>query len=276
MRNGKTADTEGNGVLHRAISLLRILGEHGPGGMRLTGIAEEIGLPRPSVHRMLRAMADEKLVEFEPRTKRYTLGLDLFLLAAQAGNTLGLRELCRPAMLRLTSSLGETLFLLVRSGYDAVCIDRSAGPLPIRSFTGDIGGRVPLGIGQGATVILAFLGPEEQDEIIRHNMARLRDVSGTDEATLRAELAEVLRDGYCGGATGLIPGMAGLAVPIFDHDGRAVAALSVGSTTDRLTPERRAVIASLLKREAADIGARLNPFDPVLRRAGAAMETTRG
>jgi len=39
-----------------------------------------------------------------------------------------------------------------------------------------------------------------------------------------------------------------------DHDGHAVAALSVGSTIDRLTPERGGVIASLLKREAAAIG----------------------
>jgi DNA-binding IclR family transcriptional regulator len=66
--------------------------------------------------------------------------------------------------------------------------------------------------------------------------------------------------------------MSGLGVPVLDHDGRAVAALSVGSTIDRLTPERNSVIASLLKREAAAIGARLNPFDPVLRRPGAAME----
>jgi DNA-binding IclR family transcriptional regulator len=66
--------------------------------------------------------------------------------------------------------------------------------------------------------------------------------------------------------------MTELGVPILDHDGHAVAALSVGSTIDRLTPERGGVIASLLKREAAAIGGRLNPFDPVLRQAGAAME----
>lgn len=217
-------------------------------------------------------MSEEGLLTFDPASKRYTLSLDLFLMAARAGNPMGLRDVCRPALLRLTASLGETLFLLVRSGYDAVCIDRSAGPLPIRSFTGDIGGRVPLGLGQGATAILAFLPSDEQDEIIRHNLPRLRESSGTDEASLRAELARVREAGHCDGAKGLIPGMSGLGVPVLDHDGRAVAALSVGSTIDRLTPERNSVIASLLKREAAAIGARLNPFDPVLRRPGAAME----
>jgi DNA-binding IclR family transcriptional regulator len=39
------------------------------------------------------------------------------------------------------------VFLLVRSGFHAVCLDRADGPFPIRSFTGDIGGRIPLGLG---------------------------------------------------------------------------------------------------------------------------------
>lgn len=261
----------GTSGIARAFTLLRLLGESGPGGVRLTELAARAGLPRPTAHRMLRSLAAEGAVAFDARSKRYTLGLGLFLLAARAGDTLGLRELARPTLLRLTASLGETLFLLVHNGYDAVCIERTAGPLPIRSFTGDIGGRVPLGIGQGANAILAFLPPPEQDEIIRHNLPRMREFGGPDEATLRAELAQIRREGYCGGASGLIPGMAGLGAPILDHEGRAVAAISIGTTTDRLTPDRRAVIAEMLKRDAAIIGRELNPFDPTLRRASVAM-----
>jgi hypothetical protein len=39
-----------------------------------------------------------------------------------------------------------------------------------------------------------------------------------------------------------------------------------------MTAERNVVIAELLMKEARQIGAKLNPFDPTLRRAGAAME----
>jgi DNA-binding IclR family transcriptional regulator len=70
--------------------------------------------------------------------------------------------------------------------------------------------------------------------------------------------------------------MAGLGVPIFTAGGRAVAALSVGSTTDRMTSERNAVIASILINEARLITMKLNPFDPTLRRAGTAMEMASG
>jgi hypothetical protein len=43
-----------------------------------------------------------------------------------------------------------------------------------------------------------------------------------------------------------------------------------------MTPERNAVIAEILINEARLIGAKLNPFDPTLRRAGAAMEIAGG
>ncbi|TPG46361.1 IclR family transcriptional regulator [Roseomonas nepalensis] len=265
-------DAGSAGVLHRAARLLNALAEGGPEGLRLTDLAEAAALPRPSAHRVLRGLVQERLVEVDARTKRYTLGLRLFEMGARAGGRLGLRQICRPVLLRLTETLGETHFLLLRDGYEAVCLDRSTGPLVIRSLTGDIGGRVPLGVGQGGLAILAFLPEAEQDDVIRHNAARLRDVGGLDEATLRAELARVRRDGHCDRSSGVLPGMTGIGVPILDREGRAVAALSVGSTAEHLTPERGQVIAALLKKEALAIAARLNPFDPALRRAGAAME----
>jgi DNA-binding IclR family transcriptional regulator len=264
-----------SGGIHRTASVLRLLATPDGRGLRLKDIADAAGLPRPTVHRMLANLMAEGLVERDAGGKAYRLGLDLFVLAAHAGNPMNLRELCRPALLRLSGALGETIFLLVRSGFDAVCIDRTAGMLPIRSFTGDIGGSVMLGIGQGSMAILAHLTGAEQDEIIRYNLPRMRDIASFDEAFLRSEIARVRGLGYCDGAQGLIPGMAGLGVPILTADGRAVAALSVGSTTDRMTAERNLVIAEMLLNEARTIGAKLNPFDPTLRRAGAAMEIAR-
>jgi DNA-binding IclR family transcriptional regulator len=265
-----------SGGVHRTVALLRLLATADEGGLRLKDIADSVGLPRPTAHRILASLIAEGMVERNDAAKSYRLGLDLFVLAARAGNPMNLRELCRPVLLRLAGSLGETIFLLVRSGFDAVCIDRTTGLLPIRSFTRDIGGSVMLGIGQGSMAILAHMTKAEQDEVIRYNLPRMREFSGFDEAFLRAEIARVRALGFSDGAQGLIPGMAGLGVPIFTPDRRAVAALSVGSTTDRMTPERNAVIAEMLLTEARQIGAKLNPFDPTLRRAGAAMEIAAG
>ena len=89
------------------------------------------------------------------------------------------------------ASLGDTIFLLVRSGFDAVCLDRCEGPFPIRSFTGDIGGRVALGVGQGALAILAFCREAEREEVIRFNLPRVREFGVLDEVYLRTEIEQV-------------------------------------------------------------------------------------
>jgi len=256
----------GVGAVSRLFAVLRSLGDTVEGGERVTQLAQRIGLSQPTTHRLLRSLMDEGMVEQDVRSKRYRLSLDFFALAARAGNTGNLRELVRPSLLRLSASLGDSLFLLARSGFDAICLDRSEGPFPIRTFTGDIGGRVALGVGQGSLAILAFLPEEERDTVIRYNLPRLKDFHLYDEVFLRSEVENVRSLGYAGRNTGVLQGMAGVAGPILDREGRAVAALSVATVSDRLGPDRLPTVVEMLKREAAMIGPRINPFDPLLRR----------
>jgi DNA-binding IclR family transcriptional regulator len=256
----------GVGAVSRLFAVLRALGNTVEGGERVTQLAQHIGLSQPTTHRLLRSLMEEGMVEQDARSKRYRLSLDFFALAARAGNSGNLRELVRPSLLRLSASLGDSLFLLARSGFDAICLDRSEGPFPIRTFTGDIGGRVALGVGQGSLAILAFLPEEERDTVIQYNLPRLKDFHLYDEVFLRTEVESVRALGYAGRNTGVLQGMAGVAVPILDREGRAVAALSVATVSDRLGPDRLPTVVEMLKREAALIGPRVNPFDPLLRR----------
>lgn len=259
-------DARGAGVLQRAFALIRALGESEAQGSRLTALAKAVGLTQATVHRLLQGLIAEGVVEQDEGTKRYRLSVEFFAMAAQAGNPSGMRTLCRPALLRLCASLGDTIFLLVKSSFDAVCLDMCEGPFPIRSFTGDIGGRVALGVGQGSLAILAFQPEAEREEIIRFNVPRLRSYGVLDEVYLRTEIERVRKLGYAGRNTGVLEGMAGVAVPIFDRNGRAVGALSVGTLAARLTEDRLPTVVELLKRQAEIIGPQTNPFDVAVRR----------
>lgn len=261
-----TTTSTATGGVPRAFLVIRALAELQAEGGRVTQIARNVGLTQATTHRLLQSLVAEGVVEQDERSKLYRLSIDFFALASKAGDGGGLRALCRPALLRLSGSLGDSIFLLVRSGFDAVCLDRSEGPFPIRSFTGDIGGRIALGVGQGALAILAFLPEAEREEIIRFNLSRVREYGVYDEVYLRTEIEKVRQQGYAGRNTGLLEGMAGVAVPVCDREGRAVAALSVGTIADRLNADRMPTVVELLKREAAAIGPRINPFDATLRR----------
>jgi DNA-binding IclR family transcriptional regulator len=258
--------------LHRAVQLLRSLAARaGEGGQRISDLGKALGYTQATTHRLLQQLVDEGLVAQSPTTKRYALSLDFFALAARAGEAAGLRAQCRPALLRLGASLGDSVFLLVRAGFDALCLDRWEGPFPIRSFTGDIGGRVPLGVGQGAMAILAHLPEAERDEVMRYNVPRIRHLGPLDEVLLRTEITKARERGYVNTNSGLIEGMAGVAVPVFDANGQVVAALSVGTLTARLEGDRLPVVVDLLQREARALASQINPFDRTLRRPGEAL-----
>jgi len=262
--------------VRRAFELLRVIAAGEPQGMRLKDIAQTAGCGQPTAHRALREMMTAGFVEQASNDKRYRLALDFFVMAARAGQHGGLRDLARPALLRLSATLSDTVFLLVRNGYDAVCLDRIEGPFPIRSFTGDIGGKVPLGIGQGSLAILAHLPDAEREAVITFNMPRLLDRGFLDEAALRSAIAMTQAQGWVNLSTGLIPGMAGVAVPILDPEGRPVAALSVGTLAERLGENRLPNVVAILTTEARNLGSQLNPFDPTLRHPSKALSATDG
>ena len=252
--------------LHRAMVIVKALAAAAETGLRVSQLCTTLGLTQPTTHRLLQQLIDEGLVEQDAQSRIYRLSIDFFALAARAGDNGGMRELCRPALVRLGASLGDSVFLLVRNGFDAMCLDRCEGPFPIRTFTGDIGGKVPLGVGQGALVILAHLPPAEQDEVMRFNVPRIRHLGAMDEVFLRTEAAHARAQGYATASSSLIEGMAGAAVPVFDRNRRVVAALSVGTIANRLSPDRLPVVIELLQREASQLASRINPFDKVLRR----------
>lgn len=255
--------------LQRAMQLLQVLGQAGPS--RVSDLARALGYTQATTHRLLQQLIEGGLVCQSAQDKRYALGLGLFALAARAGDMGGLRALCRPALMRLGAALGDSVFLLVRFGFDAMCLDRWEGPFPIRSFTGDIGGRIPLGVGQGAMAILAHLPEAEREEVLRHNVPRLVGMGSVDGVFLRTEIVRTRSQGYSHTHTGVLEGMAGVGVPLFDAAGRVVAALSVGTLAARLSGERLPVVVELLLREARALSPQINPFDRSLRRPAEAL-----
>jgi len=84
----------------------------------------------------------------------------------------------------------------------------------------------------------------------------------------RHEIERVLESGYAARGTGLLPGMAGIAVAILDRERRPLAAISIGSTVERLNAERLPIVVQVLRREAEALAPKINPFDAALRRPG--------
>jgi DNA-binding IclR family transcriptional regulator len=249
-----TADTRLTGTqsIERALLLLREIAAHNRGGSRLLDLATRTGLQRPTVHRMLKCLAAENMVQQDGDSHRYYLGSMAFELGLTATPRFNLREMCHPALARIAEATGDTVFLTQRSGLDAVCLDRREGAFPIKTFTLEVGMRRPLGVGTGSLAILSALPEEEIEKVVGANNVRLPEY-GLNGGSL---LSQVKRAQKLGFAMREMPGLAGVrsvGQALRNQGGVPFAALSVSTISSRMSEKRAAEIATLLKNETRQI-----------------------
>lgn len=250
----------GTQLLDRAVAILKYLGAAGQGGASMAAIGEAMGFKQPTVHRIVSALERHGLVDRERETKRYRLGLALFSLGATAADGTGLRQLARPALMRLAATTGDSIFLMARAGFNTVCVDRQQGGYVIASLTGHIGGQIPMGIGPASQAILAYL-PTSEAAVILSTNAPLYKKFGTFTSQKLTEKLETIRSqGYAIDQGELVAGISSIAVPILPPGRDAIASIAINLTSPRLSPERIPELVGLLKNEVQQIEVQLNPL----------------
>src|SRR5512134_516644 len=216
----------GTQSIERALTLLREIAAHNRSGSRLLDLATRTGLQRPTVHRMLKCLATESMVQQDPDTHRYYLGSMVFELGLSAAPRFNLRETCHPSLTRIAEATGDTVFLTQRSGLDAVCLDRHEGTFPIKTFTLEIGMRRPLGVGTGSLAILSALPEEEVKHIIAANAPRLPEY-GLTQTSLIAQVKKAQKLGYAVREMPSLAGVRSIGQALHNQAGTAFASLSV-------------------------------------------------
>lgn len=251
----------GTQLLDRAVAILEFLGRAGGKGAKASELAGAVGLTASTAHRIIAGLERHGLIERERATKRYRLGLSLFTLGAQAADGTGFRRLCHPALMRLAAQTGDTAFLMARSGFSTVCVDRHEGSYMIDSLTGQAGGQIPLGVGPASQAILAYLPPEEAGIILETNAPQYGKFNGLSAEEIGARLPEIRRQGYAFDHGRLVQGISAIAMPILPRGRDVVGSIAINMTSARLSPDRLAEIIELLRTEIRDIESRINPLD---------------
>lgn len=271
MARDETSPT-GTQLLDRSVAILKLLGEVGQAGASMATIGEAMGLKQPTVHRIVTALERHGLVDRERETKRYRLGLALFAMGAAAADGTGLRQVARPALMRVAAMTGDSVFLMARAGFNTVCVDRQQGSYVIDSLTGHIGGQIPMGVGPASQAILAFLPISEVDVILTTNAPLYKQFAALTAGSIKDNLTRIRSNGYALDQGDLVAGISAIAVPILPPGRDAIAAIAINLTSARLSAERIPELFTLLKKEVAEIETQLNPLEEQhLGTAAAAM-----
>jgi DNA-binding IclR family transcriptional regulator len=238
--------------VQKSCRILRSLTE--PRVSRLSEIAAQAGLNKVTTLRILEVLCREGFVKRDDKTKTYSLGNEVFILAAALRDRDDLRARARPSLVRLAAMSEDSVLLSVRSGgTESVCVDREVGSFPIRANYLDIGSRRPLGLGAGAMALLAWQPQPEIDAILPLVDQRLPQYPKVSLKWLKDEIERSRERGYTVFLNMLVERMGAVGVPIFGSDGSAVAAISIAALSDRLSA-RMDQLVGMLKREAEAIG----------------------
>jgi DNA-binding IclR family transcriptional regulator len=198
------------------------------------------------------------MVAQNTRTKRYQLGPLIFELGLATTQRSTLPEVCRPALRRLAEVTHDTVYLVVRSGFDVVCLDRAEGSYPIRAVTLDVGGRRPLGLGAGGAALLATFPDEEVRQVIDHHCGSGPNFDGVTAEMLWSAVADARREGFGRNQESMAPGIRGIGAAIPTEGDRAFAAISVACIAERMTKQRFHELGVLLHREVSGLADQLS------------------
>ncbi|WP_037577539.1 IclR family transcriptional regulator [Phaeacidiphilus oryzae] len=146
----------GGGVqsVERALQLLEVLAD-ADGTGTLTDLADASGLPMPTIHRLIRTLAQNGYVR-QDEHRRYSLGPRLIRLGESAGRLLG--SWARPYLAELMEATGETANLAVLEAGEVVYVGQVPSRHSMRMFT-EVGRRVSPHCTAVGKVLLAQLPP---------------------------------------------------------------------------------------------------------------------
>lgn len=242
-----------NQGIERTVALLEAIANHSDYGARLADAADETQLSRSTTHRLLSGMVQVGLVEQDPETLRYRPGFLLYALGRKASQRFGLLRVAESSLKRLAQETGDTVYLQIRSGDEALCIGRCEGDYPIKTLTLSIGDRRPLGIGAGSLALLAALPAEEALRVIRRNTDRLaafpqvtvKDIENFVEETRHANFA--FNPGL------YIAGMGAVGFAITSKEGKLLGSLSIAAIESRMGEKRRLMLVDMMRQKAKKI-----------------------
>lgn len=244
-------------VVARVGQLLRGVGACEPDGVSTTALARQTGSTRPTVHRLMTALADEGLVDRDQQTGAWHLGPELYLLGTSAAARYDISQHARAVVHHLAQETGESAFLSARRGDETVCLLREDGSFPLRSHVLHEGIRFPLGVASAGLVILAHLASRELDAYLERR--DLTDEWGPEHGpdALRERVATTRATGYSTNPGLVVEGSWGMGAAVFDRTGSPAWALSLTGVDSRFRDDRRAELGRLLLDQAHVLTRRL-------------------
>jgi len=203
--------------------------------LTIAELAALMHVPRPTMHRIIRQLDSEGLLQREPHSRVYGPGPRLLNFALGAVRS-SMRSTPRHAVLEaLSAKVGETCNFGMIAGNSVLYLDRVEASWPF-GLRFEPGSRVPLHCTSVGKLLLSVQPRRRRDQVIRASpLARYTENTITDPDALHAELELIRERGYSIDNQEFLAGVVCLAVPVRDKKGGICAGLAISAPNARMS-----------------------------------------
>ncbi len=226
-----------NSAALRAFRVLETLAESSR-PLSLAEVVDKIGLPKQTIHRILKQMQDSWLITRSPGSRNYTCSSRVNHFALNVMLNSGATAARHAILSDLVEQIGETCNITMLSGTDIVYIDRVETQWALRVHL-QAGSRVPLHCTSSGKLLLSLLPKAQRERLLRTlPLAAISQQSITDRTALRKELEQTRRRKFGINNQENLQGIIAIAVPIMLDRNRACAAVAVQAPIARMSLEQ--------------------------------------
>ncbi len=265
------ARSNGAQTLEKGLALLNRLAV-APEPQRLSALARGTRLPPSTVHRLLAALVAGGYVERDAESGRYRLGPQAVAFSATILQNLDLTREAPPVLREFTRRTGESITLAMLDDWEVVSLCRCAVDGRPGLFV-HLGHRAPAHSTALGKVLLAALPDAAVLRVLkRRGMPALTPRTITSLERFLEHLCLVRTRGYAVDDEETVPGARCLAVPVRNHHGETVAALSASGSVIVWTRGRMRAVRAALAEAGRALSLRLGYEQPPVQPAGMRKE----
>ncbi|MEK5040169.1 IclR family transcriptional regulator [Sporosarcina sp. FSL K6-3457] len=219
--------------IDRAMAITSVLATHmTDNGISISDLSKECELPLSTMHRLLKAMIKQGMVEQDAHTKCYRLGTIWLEYGLQVYDSMDYVNKIRPELERLMRGVDESVYLSKPSGLEAIIIERiDSENNPIRIYD-QLGLRIPMHIGAANKAMLANM-PTVKSNAILKELLPIEQLP-----VMEVALKKIKKQGYAISHGEKTEGTSSVAVAVRDGLGEVVGAVSIGFVSFNLTESR--------------------------------------
>jgi DNA-binding IclR family transcriptional regulator len=220
-------------------------------------LSRKLRMPKSTVQRALQTLWTAGWICPDGNeVTRWVLTTRALHIGQRAIADLSVRDAALPIMQELRKETGETAHLMVLQGNRAVLIERVETLHTVRAVI-QLGSGVPLHGSSNGKAMLAHRPRDEVRALIGERLERYTESTIVDWDDFFSELARVRDRGYATNVGEWRTDITAVASPIFDHDGKTEASLSVSAPVSRMPEEARAQYGPLVTEAAQRVSATL-------------------